>query len=44
MNEDIENFELNRQKFDNGSNLCSMIRKDMIDEFIPYIQWTNISY
>ena len=43
LNEDIENFERNRSKFENESTICSIIREDLIDDFIPYVNRKNIS-
>ena len=41
--ESIDNFERNRQKFENESNLCSIIREDLIVDFIQYVNKNNIS-
>lgn len=43
LKEDIEIFKANRQKFENESNFCSIIRVDLIDDFIQYVHKTNIS-
>ena len=43
MNDDIENFETNRQVFENDAKICSIIRDDLIDDFIQYVNETNIS-
>ena len=43
LNEDIENFELKRQKGENDSRLCSLICEDLIDDFIQYVNKTSIS-
>ena len=43
MNEDIEKFEKNRQKFENEKRICSLIRDDLVEEFIQYVHQNNIS-
>lgn len=43
MDDDIEIFERNRQTFENDSKLCSIIRGDKIDDFIEYVNQTNLS-
>ena len=39
----FENYEEKRQEGENESHICSLIRKDSIDEFISYINFHNIS-
>ena len=41
--EDINNIEQNSQKFENESRLCSIIREDLIVNFIKYVNQINIS-
>ena len=43
MIDNIENFEKNRQKFVNDSKICSIIREDLIDDFIQYVHENSIS-
>lgn len=39
----IENFELNGQKGENLSKLWSLIREDLVENFVQYVNETNIS-
>ena len=39
----FDTFELNRQEGENDSLICSMIRKDLVEEFIPYLTRNNYS-
>ncbi|KAK8883918.1 hypothetical protein M9Y10_043020 [Tritrichomonas musculus] len=36
------NFEENRQKGENESYICSLIQKDLVDDFISYVIQTNL--
>ncbi|KAK8899094.1 hypothetical protein M9Y10_001395 [Tritrichomonas musculus] len=40
----FENFEINRQNGENESFICSLIRDDSVEEFISYVNRTNISF
>ena len=42
--EDIENFERNRQNYENEYKLCSLIRDDSVSDFIQYINERNLSF
>lgn len=43
LNEDIEIFERNRQQFENDSYICSLIREDLVEDFIQYVNKNSIS-
>ena len=38
----IENFEINRHNGENESYICELIRKDLVEEFIIYVNRTNL--
>ena len=40
---EIEDFELKRQTGENDSYICHIIRNDMIEDFVSYINRTNLS-
>ena len=41
--DDIENFEIQRQKLENESYVCSLIRNDSIVEFVKYVNQKNFN-
>ena len=43
FNENVESFELNCQKGQTNSPLCTLIRQDSIQEFVSYVNRTNLS-
>lgn len=38
-----DNFEEKREQGENDSYICSLIRKDLIEEFVSYVNRTNLS-
>ena len=39
----FDRFEEKREEGENDTHICSIIRRDSVDEFIEYVNQTNIS-
>ena len=40
----LTDFEEKRQKGENDSYVCSLIRNDSVEEFVTYLNQTNLSF